>query len=64
SSEELYRRLKQRDVLVLSGHHFFPGLEDEWQHRDECLRVTYSQDSESVRKGIAVIAEEVRKAFS
>jgi valine--pyruvate aminotransferase len=63
SSAELYQRLKERDVLVLSGHHFFPGLDGEWQHRDECLRVTYSQDSEMVRKGIAIIAEEVRKAF-
>jgi valine--pyruvate aminotransferase len=64
SSDELYRRLKARDVLVLSGHHFFPGLEEEWQHRDECIRVTYSQDSESVRKGISIIAEEVRRAFA
>jgi valine--pyruvate aminotransferase len=64
SSEELYRRLKARDVLVLSGHHFFPGLDEEWQHRDECLRVTYSQDSEMVHKGISIIAEEVKKAFA
>jgi valine--pyruvate aminotransferase len=63
SSNELYRRLKARDVLVLSGHHFFPGLDEEWQHRDECIRVTYSQDSESVRKGISIIAEEVKRAF-
>ena len=64
SSAELYRRLKARDVLVLSGHHFFPGLEEDWQHRDECIRVTYSQDSASVRKGISIIAEEVRRAFN
>jgi len=25
TSQELYRRLKARGVLVLSGHHFFPG---------------------------------------
>jgi valine--pyruvate aminotransferase len=62
SSRELYERLKARDVLVLSGHHFFPGLEEEWQHRDECIRMTYSQDSESVRKGISIIAEEVKRA--
>jgi valine--pyruvate aminotransferase len=64
SSNELYLRLKARDVLVLSGHHFFPGLKEEWQHRHECIRVTYSQDGESVRKGIAIIAEEVRRAFA
>jgi valine--pyruvate aminotransferase len=63
SSNELYLRLKARDVLILSGHHFFPGLSEPWAHRDECIRVTYSQDSASVRKGIAIIAEEVRRAF-
>jgi valine--pyruvate aminotransferase len=63
SSNELYRRLKARDVLVLSGHHFFPGLDEPWRHRDECIRVTYSQDGESVRKGIQAIAEEVRRAI-
>jgi valine--pyruvate aminotransferase len=64
SSHELYQRLKERDVLVLSGHHFFPGLKEEWRHRDECIRLTYSQDGESVRKGISIVAEEVRKAFA
>ena len=62
-SDELYRRLKARGVLVLSGHHFFPGLEEAWRHRHECLRINYSQPPESVRAGIAVIAEEVRRAF-
>ncbi len=60
SCDELYRRLKQRGVFVVPGHHFFPGLEDDWPHRDECIRVSYSQDEESVRKGIEIIGEEVR----
>ena len=65
TSLQLYERLKRRGVLVISGHYFFPGLEgDPWRHKDECLRVTYSQDEEQVTAGIAIIAEEVRKAFS
>ena len=62
SSAELYSRLKQRGVLVVSGHHFFPGLKDDWRHKNECLRITYSQDPESVAAGIKIIAEEVRRA--
>jgi valine--pyruvate aminotransferase len=62
SSAELYRRLRERDVLVLSGHHFFPGLATDWAHRDECIRVTYSQDDEAVKRGLAIIADEVRRA--
>ena len=62
-SAELYRRLKDRGVFVLSGHHFFPGLAEEWQHRHECLRISYAQDPVVVRDGIAVLGEEVRRAL-
>lgn len=63
SSEELYQRLKARGVLVISGHHFFPGLDDNWQHSQECIRVTYCQDVEIVEKGAVIIADEVKKLF-
>jgi valine--pyruvate aminotransferase len=63
TSAELYWRLKERGVLVLSGHYFFPGLEGEWRHRDECLRVNYSQSPEVVREGLKAIAREVRRAI-
>ncbi|NJD31696.1 MAG: valine--pyruvate transaminase [Gammaproteobacteria bacterium] len=62
TSAELYRRLKARGVFVLSGHHFFPGLEDDWRHRHECIRLNYSQARESVAAGVKVIAEEVGRA--
>jgi valine--pyruvate aminotransferase len=62
-SAELYARLKARGVLVLSGHHFFPGLEEEWDHRNECLRINVGQDPDAVRAGIRLIAEEVRRAY-
>ena len=62
-SAELYRRLKRRGVFVLSGHHFFPGVPDDTPHRHECLRLSYAQPVERVRAGIAILAEEVRRAF-
>jgi valine--pyruvate aminotransferase len=63
SSEELYGRLKTRGVLVIPGHHFFPGLKDDWRHARECIRVTYSQDQAMVEAGLKIIAEEVKKAY-
>jgi valine--pyruvate aminotransferase len=64
TSMELYQRLKLRGVLVVSGHYFFPGLpEDGWAHRNECLRVTYSQDDERVAEGLRIIAEEVKAVW-
>lgn len=65
SSLELYQRLKARGVLVVSGHYFFPGLpDDDWRHRHECLRVTYSQDDEQVARGLRIIAEEVQSVWT
>lgn len=60
TSAELYERLKRRGVLVVPGHYFFPGLADEWRHRYECIRMNYAGDDAAVRRGIQIIAEEVR----
>ena len=63
SSQELYERLKRRGVLVVPGHNFFPGMDTGWRHQQECIRVSYAQDGDTVRKGIALIAEEVARAY-
>lgn len=62
-SGALYERLKARGVLVVSGHWFFPGLDGGWPHTGECLRLTYSQDEAEVRRGIAIIGDEIRRVF-
>ena len=63
TSEVLYQRLKERGVLIISGHHFFPGLESDWEHKNECIRVTYSMDENVIEQGVKIIAEEVKKAY-
>ena len=64
TSLELYRILKENGVLVVSGHYFFPGLSEEWKHKDECIRVTYSQSDDDVHRGLAIIAEVVRRIYA
>ncbi len=63
TSAELYQRLKDRGVVVVPGHYFFPGLQEDWRHRYECIRVSYAQDDALVRRGIEIIAQEVRQAY-
>jgi len=62
TSQQLYERLKARHVIVVPGHHFFPGLAEPWPHTHECLRVSYAQDDTVVARGIAIIAEEIKHA--
>ncbi|WP_165309919.1 valine--pyruvate transaminase [Vibrio ziniensis] len=60
---ELYKRLKERGVLVIPGEYFFIGQKEDWAHAHQCLRMNYVQDDEAMQKGIAIIAEEVKKAY-
>lgn len=59
TSAELYQRLKERNVLVVSGHYFFFGMEEPWDHADQCLRLTISQPDHVLREAFAILAEEV-----
>jgi len=63
TNSQLYERLKKRGVLIVPGHYFFPGLEGPWQHKNECIRVSYAQDEKTVAAGIKIIAEEVRRSY-
>jgi valine--pyruvate aminotransferase len=63
TSETLYQRLKKRGVLVVSGHHFFAGIDDQWPHQYECIRVSYVQDLSDIEQGIKIIAEEAHIAY-
>ena len=62
-SAELYERLKARGVVVVSGHYFFPGLEDDdWAHKHQCIRISYADDWPRIERGLAIVIEEVRHA--
>lgn len=59
----LYERIRARGVVVVSGEYFFPGLDGDWDHRNECLRITYADDPERLARGLRIVAEEVRRAY-
>jgi valine--pyruvate aminotransferase len=62
TNQQLYERLKQRGVVIVPGHYFFPGLSEPWPHVHECIRVNYAQDDKIIAAGIEAIADEVRHA--
>ena len=63
TSKELYLRLKARGVLVVPGEDFFVGITDSWSHQRQCIRVSYAQDETVVQQAIAIIGEEVKRAY-
>jgi valine--pyruvate aminotransferase len=60
---ELYRRLKERKVLVIPGHYFAFGLDQPWRHPHECLRLTFSQPQNLVQEGLEIIADEAAALY-
>ena len=59
----LYERLKARNVIVVPGSYFFPGLREPWAHTRECVRVSYCCEADMLRRGLGIIAEEARRAY-
>ncbi|MCK5735801.1 MAG: valine--pyruvate transaminase, partial [Spirochaetaceae bacterium] len=63
-SAELYKRLKARGVLVISGHYFFYGLDHHWAHADECLRLSYALDPVKFKEAAVIMADEIRRVMN
>jgi valine--pyruvate aminotransferase len=66
STRELYRCLKQHNVLIVPGEYFFFGLpaETDWPHRRQCIRVTFSQPEHVVIEGLRIMANELARLHS
>ena len=63
SSATLYTQLKASGVLAIPGEPFFIGLDPDWPHARQCLRLSYAQDSAVVDEGLARVGTVVRRAF-
>ncbi|MBE9035277.1 valine--pyruvate transaminase [aff. Roholtiella sp. LEGE 12411] len=58
---EFYQRLKKVGVIIVPGSSFFPGLEEEWQHKHQCFRISLTGSDEEIVTGmqrLAKVAEE------
>lgn len=60
---ELYRRLKQRGVLMVPGNYFFPGLQQPWDHTRQCMRMNVVPKPQMIERGLTILAEEIEKAM-
>ncbi len=59
---DFYQELKKVGVIVVPGSSFFPGLREDWKHKNECLRISLTasdEDIQTVMKRIAQVAEKV-----
>ncbi len=60
---ELYQQLKEVGVIVVPGSTFFPGLREEWQHKQQCLRVSLTGSDEEIATGMKLLATVAEKTY-
>lgn len=59
TAKELYDRLKKRKVIVVPGNYFFFGLNERWDHRNECIRINYGREEAEIKAALEIIGDEV-----
>lgn len=63
---EFYQELKQVGVIVVPGSTFFPGLQADWQHKQQCLRISLTATETEIAeamKRLAKVAQQVYSSF-
>jgi valine--pyruvate aminotransferase len=63
TDSDLYQRLKQRGVIVVPGNPFFPGLQEDWPHTRQCLRLSLTANAEDLVAATHHLAEVVNQLY-
>ncbi len=60
---ELYQELKQVGVIVVPGSSFFPGLREDWKHKQECIRISLTATDEDIETGMRRLAKVIQDVY-
>ncbi len=60
---EFYQELKKVGVIVVPGSTFFPGLEEEWVHKQQCVRISLTGSNEEIATGMERLAKVVQQIY-
>jgi valine--pyruvate aminotransferase len=60
---EFYQELKQVGVIVVPGSSFFPGLREEWTHKQECIRISLTASDEEIEIGMKRLAKVAQQVY-
>ena len=60
---EFYQQLKQVGVIVVPGSSFFPGLREDWPHKQECIRISLTATDVEIETGMQRLAKVVEEIY-
>lgn len=59
----IYDELKKDRVFVVPGSYFFPGIDPDWPHRNQCVRVSLTASEADLEAGAAALAKVVGRMY-
>ncbi len=60
---EFYQKLKQVGVIVVPGSTFFPGLQADWQHKQQCLRISLTATETEIAEAMKRLAKVAQQVY-
>ncbi|MBD2039880.1 valine--pyruvate transaminase [Microcoleus sp. FACHB-672] len=63
SDWDLYQELKEVGVVVVPGSSFFPGLREDWRHKNECIRISLTATDAEIETGMKRLAQVVERIY-
>jgi valine--pyruvate aminotransferase len=60
---DFYQSLKQVGVIVVPGNAFFPGLQEDWAHTHQCLRISLTASDEELETAMHRLAKVVEQTY-
>jgi len=60
---EFYQELKKVGVILVPGSSFFPGLREDWRHKQECLRISLTATNQELETAMKRLAQMVEKVY-
>ena len=60
---EFYQELKQVGVIAVPGSTFFPGLREDWQHKQQCLRISLTATETEIAEAMQRLAQVAKNVY-
>lgn len=60
---ELYQHLKRVGVIVVPGSSFFPGLRENWRHKNQCIRISLTATDRELAMAMERLAKVVDQVY-
>ena len=60
---DLYQALKEVGIIVVPGNSFFPGLREDWAHKQQCIRISLTASDADITTAMEKLATVVMNVY-